>query len=108
MALDPVCGMTVDPARAAGTVEHKGTTYYFCSKSCAARFAADPQKYLSGTRESMHAPQVLTIGGLKKQSPNPSPQSPSASSQPLALESVHAVGCAWVSAAAVFTPCFFL
>ena len=66
MAVDPVCGMTVDPARAAGTVDHNGTTYYFCSKGCAAKFAADPQKYLSGHRESMAAPQVLTIGGLKQ------------------------------------------
>ena len=48
MALDPVCGMTVDPARAAGHVEHDGTTYYFCSKGCVAKFKADPKKYLSG------------------------------------------------------------
>jgi len=32
--------MTVDPARAAGHVDHDGTTYYFCSKGCAAKFAA--------------------------------------------------------------------
>ncbi len=44
---DPVCGMTVDPARAAGRVEHKGNTYYFCSKGCAAKFTADPERYLS-------------------------------------------------------------
>jgi Cu+-exporting ATPase len=66
MALDPVCGMTVNPDRAAGTVQHNGTTYYFCSKSCVAKFEADPKKYLAGAREPMHAPQVLTIGGLKK------------------------------------------
>ena len=66
MAVDPVCGMTVNPDRAAGTVVHDGTTYYFCSKSCVAKFEADPKKYLAGTREPMHAPQVLTIGGLKK------------------------------------------
>lgn len=69
MAVDPVCGMKVDPARAAGTVDHNGTTYYFCSKSCAAKFTADPQKYLSGHREAMAAPQVLTIGGLKRSAP---------------------------------------
>src|SRR6058998_1554216 len=46
--LDPVCGMTVDPARAAGQVEHQGQTYYFCSKGCAAKFAADPERYISG------------------------------------------------------------
>jgi P-type Cu+ transporter len=44
--LDPVCGMTVDPRRAAGAVEHRAQTYYFCSKGCAAKFEADPAKYL--------------------------------------------------------------
>jgi Cu+-exporting ATPase len=71
VVLDPVCGMTVDPARAAGHVDHDGTTYYFCSKGCAARFSADPQKYLSGVREPMThggstGPALLTIGGLKR------------------------------------------
>src|SRR6185503_17284210 len=69
MALDPVCGMTVDPARAAGHVDHEGTTYYFCSKGCVAKFSADPKKYLSGVREPMAAPSapaVLQIGGLKR------------------------------------------
>ena len=48
MSIDPVCGMTVDPAKAAGHVEHKGTTYHFCSKHCVHAFKADPEKYLSG------------------------------------------------------------
>jgi Cu+-exporting ATPase len=30
--IDPVCGMTVDPSRAAGHLEHEGLTYYFCGK----------------------------------------------------------------------------
>ena len=46
-AVDPVCGMSVDPARAAGSHEHDGRTYYFCSAGCRARFAADPEKYLA-------------------------------------------------------------
>jgi Cu+-exporting ATPase len=75
MALDPVCGMTVDPAKAAGQFEHKGTTFYFCSKGCLAKFAADPEKYLAGTREPMaHAPAVISIGGLKKKPAEPNPQ----------------------------------
>ena len=45
---DPVCGMTVDPRQAAGTVEHRGRTYYFCSVSCAQKFRADPERYLQG------------------------------------------------------------
>ena len=43
---DPVCGMTVDPQRAAGTVVHQGQTYYFCSAGCAAKFQSGPEKYL--------------------------------------------------------------
>jgi P-type Cu+ transporter len=70
--VDPVCGMTVTPERAAGYVEHKGTTYYFCSKGCVAKFSADPEKYLSGKREPMG--HVMQIGGLKRTSPAPEPR----------------------------------
>jgi len=44
--LDPVCGMTVDPARAAGSYEYKGNTYYFCSTHCLHRFREDPERFL--------------------------------------------------------------
>ena len=46
-AVDPVCGMTVVPERAAGYFEYKGHTYYFCGKGCLERFKADPEKYLA-------------------------------------------------------------
>ena len=42
---DPVCGMTIDPAEAAGTSEHAGKTVHFCSVGCKRRFDADPAKY---------------------------------------------------------------
>jgi Cu+-exporting ATPase len=29
MALDPVCGMNVDPEKAAGEIDYKGTNYYY-------------------------------------------------------------------------------
>jgi len=45
-AIDPVCGMTVDPATAKHKADYKGATYYFCAPGCRAKFAADPQKYL--------------------------------------------------------------
>ena len=45
--IDPVCGMTVDPERAAGHVEYKGETYYFCSTHCVHNFREDPDRYLS-------------------------------------------------------------
>ncbi len=46
---DPVCGMKVDPSSAAGTHEHKGVKYFFCSTHCVAQFKADPEKYLAKT-----------------------------------------------------------
>ncbi|HET9272137.1 MAG TPA: heavy metal translocating P-type ATPase [Vicinamibacterales bacterium] len=49
-AVDPVCGMTVDPVTAKFSAEHDGTRYYFCSGGCLAKFKADPQKYLAPAR----------------------------------------------------------
>src|SRR5713101_5027969 len=46
LAQDPVCGMTVDPATAKASVEHAGTTYYFCCDGCAQKFRAAPDLYL--------------------------------------------------------------
>ena len=43
---DPVCGMDVDPATSEHHAEHDGTTYYFCSGHCRAKFGADPDTYL--------------------------------------------------------------
>ncbi len=45
-AIDPVCGMQVDPSTAAAGVEHHGNTFYFCSQGCAAKFRSAPEKYL--------------------------------------------------------------
>ena len=44
-AIDPVCGMTVDPATAPASLVHEGRTWYFCCPRCAERFRADPGKY---------------------------------------------------------------
>ncbi len=41
---DPVCGMEVDPAKAAAT-EYKGHSYHFCSKSCKEKFDKNPEQY---------------------------------------------------------------
>jgi len=56
MTIDPVCGMTVDPAKArGGSFEHAGTTYYFCSPGCRAKFAADPDVWLKSGPKGMGA-----------------------------------------------------
>ncbi len=46
MEKDPVCGMTVEPARAAGRIDHQGSTYYFCSLGCREKFKTSPDPYL--------------------------------------------------------------
>jgi Cu+-exporting ATPase len=43
---DPVCGMTVDPAKTAHHAEHAGHAYHFCSAGCRTKFIAEPAKYL--------------------------------------------------------------
>ena len=50
---DPVCGMMVDPAKAAGQHEYKGALYYFCNPSCLARFKAEPDKFLTPSLRPM-------------------------------------------------------
>lgn len=45
MAIDPVCGMEVEPHTAAENAAFKGKTYYFCSSSCAEVFEQDPERY---------------------------------------------------------------
>jgi len=45
--VDPVCGMNIDPAKAVGSSTYAGTTYFFCSKGCLAKFEADPAQYLT-------------------------------------------------------------
>ncbi|MGB4994329.1 MAG: YHS domain-containing protein, partial [Nitrospira sp.] len=46
MATDPICGMTVEPATAAGHFDYDGRTYYFCSTHCLDRFRATPNQYV--------------------------------------------------------------
>src|SRR5215510_2498201 len=56
MSIDPVCGMAVDPATAAGRFDYGGGTYYFCHPNCLRKFKADPQGYLN------KAPQFAAMG----------------------------------------------
>lgn len=63
MMRDPVCGMTVDPAKAAGNAEHQGETYYFCARGCVRKFLADPEKYLHPApgAETVSSPALIAI-----------------------------------------------
>jgi Cu+-exporting ATPase len=46
MSIDPVCGMTVNPEKCAGSHTHQGTEYFFCGKGCLAKFSGAPDTYL--------------------------------------------------------------
>src|ERR1051325_1167464 len=65
--LDPVCGMTVDPAKAAGSFEHAGQTYYFCSLGCREKFTAEPERFLNPAPVALIGIQPLaTTPGSEK------------------------------------------
>ena len=68
MERDPVCGMMVEPERAKATAVHAGKTYYFCCTGCAAKFNADPQRYLDG-KPPAAAPLIQL--GIKPPAPSP-------------------------------------
>jgi Cu+-exporting ATPase len=55
MAIDPVCGMKVNPAKPAATAEYLGRMFYFCSKGCGAKFNANPVMY---AEKAAHASQA--------------------------------------------------
>jgi len=48
MAKDPVCGMEVDPKKAAGNSAYKGETVYFCSLKCREKFDKEPERFAMG------------------------------------------------------------
>jgi len=56
---DPVCGMTVDPAKAKAKSEHAGKTYYFCCSGCAQKFQSNPEEYL---KPKAPKPMLVTLG----------------------------------------------
>lgn len=59
MAIDPVCGMTVDEKSAAGTAVHAGKSYHFCSQHCLEKFQANPTEYVA----PFAAPVAQAAGG---------------------------------------------
>jgi P-type Cu+ transporter len=68
---DPVCGMTVDPAKAAAKQEYQGNIYYFCSQRCAEKFAKEPHRFLpvpviSGVQIARSSPSTLDVDAVHR------------------------------------------
>jgi YHS domain-containing protein len=50
LVADPVCGMLILPARAAGTRTHGDVLYHLCSVGCLRKFDADAEAYVAASR----------------------------------------------------------
>lgn len=63
--LDPVCGMSVDVARAEAdgrTVEYEGRTYAFCRAGCRRAFEEEPAAYAAKADAATTAPEPSSSG----------------------------------------------
>jgi Cu+-exporting ATPase len=60
---DPVCGMRIEPEKAAGKSDFRGETFHFCSKNCLETFGHEPEKF-AGTSEKTNgvSQKVVTSG----------------------------------------------
>ena len=45
MALDPVCGMSVDRESAPAHIAYAGRVFYFCAQGCQDEFLGAPEKF---------------------------------------------------------------
>ncbi len=58
---DPICHMDIAPESAAGTSEHLGLTYYFCSRGCKLDFDEDPAAALRAEAEYDHSQPMMQM-----------------------------------------------
>ncbi|MBI5643091.1 MAG: heavy metal translocating P-type ATPase [Deltaproteobacteria bacterium] len=71
MAKDPVCGMSVDPAKAAGKSSYKGEEVYFCSVKCKVRFDKGPEAFISRSGELKHKEMEAAQAGARDTAKDP-------------------------------------
>ncbi|MFL6464030.1 MAG: HAD-IC family P-type ATPase, partial [Bryobacteraceae bacterium] len=72
MEKDVVCGMQVDPQKAAGHATYQGKEYYFCCTRCQQQFEQNPERYL---RPPLTDHKFVTISGSSNTSLQPSHKS---------------------------------
>lgn len=53
---DPVCGMVIEPTKAAAKQVYQGETIHFCSLHCEKKFLMSPETYLTPKPQSAQAP----------------------------------------------------
>ncbi len=88
MAIDPVCGMTVDETRAPAKTDYRGQTYYFCAPGCKRTFEADPDGVLHKGPQGMAQRQPIQLVTLAPRRAQPvSLPAPVSDHQPSAIGS---------------------
>ncbi|HKZ46864.1 MAG TPA: heavy metal translocating P-type ATPase [Thermodesulfobacteriota bacterium] len=70
MAKDPVCGMYVEPKKAAGSSLYKGEAIYFCNPRCKERFDAEPEKFI-GVSTGSHKEMLSAVPGAHETAKDP-------------------------------------
>jgi P-type Cu+ transporter len=64
LAIDPVCGMRVDPSAAKHRFSYKGQDYFFCSARCHGRFEAEPEKFLQPKPQEKQQEPAAPTGAI--------------------------------------------
>jgi Cu+-exporting ATPase len=85
MAIDPVCGMTVDEQKAPATAVHEGTTYYFCAPGCKRTFEKDPAAILKGGQKGMASPPQMVTMMPPRTKPTPASAKAASQAKPTSL-----------------------
>ena len=62
--IDPVCGMDVEEATAAGKYQYRGQTYLFCHPHCLEQFKSEPERFLAPPSESSGEAKEAAEGGV--------------------------------------------
>jgi xanthine dehydrogenase accessory factor len=62
--VNPVCGITVEPATARHAIAYEGRQFYFCCDGCKLEFERDPAKYsaIQASRDAASAGSTADVG----------------------------------------------
>src|SRR5579864_837626 len=55
MAIDPVCGMTVDDSKGEFQTQFAGKKYFFCSEECKQEFENSPDEFAKPRRKQLES-----------------------------------------------------
>lgn len=66
---DPVCGMSVDAAKAKAQTTYRGRNIYFCSQACLQTYLSHPKKYRFAKKKGVWTRFVERLDKAMKANP---------------------------------------